>query len=420
MTDALQLALEGLLVDVARGIVLVVFAGVIGAGVGLLHRWQVNARVPDGLAVLAGLSGVAVYLNTSGALGQVILGQRDLLAPETAVFNVIVFFVAALSASAGGRLGDRTGISFFAVSGHTAVEDDLSRIVKTVGRVTTVEAPEEIDDIDGYDPVDPETKGKLAGRVLLFPRRLTVEQLRERLVERLRTDYGVGHVDVDLTDEGEIEYLALGSRAAGIGPTLPPGSAAVALKADPPNNASPGDAVQIWTAGTVEADANANADTDDEVGTETAAAESDSGPRRVTNAELRGTAGDVVTVAMDEEEAKRIDSETRYRLVTLPVESRVDREFAAQLRSAAETMGVVTIETDSPLANGAVGAVDVAVVAVRTVDGDIEAIPRRTRPLVAGETVYAIGLPERLRKLEAAATASQSSSASPSPPTDAA
>jgi hypothetical protein len=388
VTPALQSALGGLLVDVALGIVLVMLAGLMGAGVGLLHRWQVNDRVPEGLAVLVGLSAVALYLNTSGALGQVIIGQRDLLAPETAVFNVITFFVAGLAAAAGGRLGDRTGVGLFAVSGGKSVEADLSRIVKTVGRVTTVEVPDEIDDIDGYNPVDPAIKEKLAGQTLLFPRRLTVEKLRERLIERLQTDYGVGHVDVELTETAEIEYLALGSREAGIGPTLPPGSAAVALKADPPNNASPGDVVQVWTTGDVE---------------------SETAPERITNAEIRGTAEDVATLAMDEEEAKRIDTEARYRLVTLPVEARVDREFAAQLRSAAETMGVVTVREGSTLARSVVGALDVSVIAVRTADGDIEAIPRRARTLQPGETVYAIGLPERLRKLEQAAAESAAS-----------
>jgi hypothetical protein len=385
---ALQFAGDSLLVDISRGIVLVVLSGVIGVGVGLVHRWQVNDQVPDGLSVLVALSVVALYLNTSGALGQVIVGRQDLLAPETAVFNVVTFFVAGLAASAGGRLGDRTGIGLFAVSGQKSVESDVSRIVKTVGRVTSVEIPDEINDIDGYDPVDPEMKKKLAGQTLLFPRRLTVEQLRERIIERLRTDYGVGHVDVDLTETADIEYIALGSREAGIGPTLPPGSAAVAIKADPPNNASPGDVVQVWTAGDPE--------------TETP-------PERILNAEIRGTAEDVVTLAMDEEDARRIDTEARYRLSTLPVEPRIDREFASHLRTAAETMGVVRVGAGSAIAHSVVGALDVAVVAVGTADGEIEAIPKRTRTLVPGETVYAIGRPDRLRKLEAAAAEPEAS-----------
>jgi hypothetical protein len=372
---------EELLVDAARVVVFAVLAGALGAAVALLHRWYANERVPDGLAVLIGLSGVALYLNTAGALGDIIGGRGgDLLSMEVVVFNAVTLVASGIAASAGGRVGDRLGISVFAVSGRTAVERDVSRIVKTVGRVTTVEVPEDIGDIDGYDPVDPETKEKIAGQTLLFPRRLTLEELRTRFVERLRTDYDIGHVDVDFTDDATIEYLALGRRESGLGPTLPPGSAAVAVRADPPNNASPGDAVQVWSVDEADAD-----------------------PRRVTTAELRGTAEDVVTLAVDIEDARRLDTDRRYRLVTLPVEARTDREFAGQLRTAEETMGAVTVEEGSSLASGSVGALDVAVVAIRTVTGDIEAIPSRTRALSPGETVFVIARPDHLRKLESAA-----------------
>lgn len=373
---------EDLLLDVVRIVGLVATAGILAVVLGIVYRWYANQRVPDGLSILIGLSGVALYLNTAGALGDVIGGEDDLLALEAAIFNVVTFVVAGFAATAGGRVGDRIGISLFAVSGGKAVERDVSRLIKTVGRVTTVEIPADIDDMEGYDPVEETTKEKLAGNRLLFPRRLTVEDLRSRIVERLKTDYGVGHVDIDLGEDGTIEYLALGGYESGIGPTLPPGSAAVAVTADPANRASPGDTVQLWTPG----------DTAD--GT---------GPSHVLNAELRGIAGDVVTLAMDESEAMRLDTDRRYRIVTLPVGPRIDREFASQLRAAEETTGVVTIGEGSPLAGATVGALALAVVGVRTADGDLEAIPPRRRVLSVGETVYVIARPDRLRKLETAA-----------------
>ncbi len=371
------------LVDIARAIVFVTVAAVAGGIVGIVYRWYVGERVSEGLSVLVGLGVVAIYLNTAGALGDVIGGEVDILAVETAIFNTVTFFLAGVAAAGGSRIGDRIGVDFFAVSGGRSVDRDVSRIVRTVGRVTTVQLPTEIGDIDGYDPVDPATKEKLAGQTLVFPRRLTVDELRSRFITRLRTDYGVGHADVDFADDGTVEYLALGGRESGIGATLPPGSAAVAVRADPPNNASPGDAVQVWTAG--------------DPATETA-------PKRVTNAELRGAAEDLVTLAMDEPDAKRLDADRRYRLVTLPVEPRVDREFAAQLRSAEETMSGVSIEEKSALVGTSIGALDVAVVAVRSTDGDVIAIPTRNREIEPGETIYAIGRPDRLRKLESAAT----------------
>jgi hypothetical protein len=414
-----------LLVDVARTTVLAVTAATTGAVAGLVHRWYAGERVPDGLAVLAGLSVVAIYLNTAGALGEVIGGELELLALEAVVFNTVTFLAAGLAAVAGGRIGDRIGVGLFAISGRASLDRDVNRIVRSVGRMTTVELPEEIGDIDGYDPVDAATKAKLSGHVLVFPRRLTVGDLRTRFVERLRTDYGVGHVDVEFADDGAIEYLAVGGRESGIGSTLPPGSAAVAIRADPPNNASPGDSVQVWTAprpdatpdpapgADPDADPAPDGDTDgtpDAAGTPeatTSGAGPGTGepPQRVTNAEVRGTADDVVTLAVDESDAKRLETDRRYRLVTLPVEPRADRAFAAQLRTAEETMGVVSVGEGSALAGNPVGALDVAVVAVRTVAGDIVAIPTRNREVAAGETLYAIARPDRLRKLETAAAA---------------
>jgi hypothetical protein len=375
--------IEAFLADIVRVIVFIAFAAGTGSIVGLIYRWYTADRVSDGLSVLVGLSVVAIYLNTAGALGEVIGGDIELLAVETAIFNTATFVFAGIAAVAGGRVGDRIGVDLFAVSGSKRIDRDVSRLVQTVGRVTTVQLPEEIDDIDGYDPVDATTKDKLAGQTLVFPRRLTVEELRTRFKERLRTDYDVGHVDVDFDDDATVKYLALGGRESGIGATLPPGSAAVAIRADPPNNASPGDTVQVWTAGdpTTETDL-----------------------RRVTNAEVRGTAEDLVTLAMDEPDAKRIDTDRRYRLVTLPVEPRVDREFAAQLRNAEETMGAVTADDGSVLVETPIGALDVTVVAVRTVDGDVVAIPTRDRTIAVDETIYAIGRPDQLRKLEIAAT----------------
>ena len=397
-----QLALvDELLIDVARVTVLVVTAVATGTVAGFVHRWYAGTRVPDGLSVLVGLSVVALYLNTAGALGEVIGGQVELLAVETAIFNTVTFLLAGVAAAGGGRLGDRLGVGVFAVSGAKSLDSDVSRIVRTVGRVTTVQLPAEIADIDGYDPVDAATKGKLADQTLVFPRRLTLEELRTRFVDRLQTDYGVGHVDVDFAEDATIEYLALGGRESGIGPTRPPGSAAVAVRADPPNNASPGDSVQVWTSGDIESSPSSTPDAtvDDD------AADTNPKPQRVTNAEIRGTAGDIVTLAVDEPDAKRLDTDRRYRLVTLPVEARADREFASQLRTAEETMGAVTVAEGSALVGNPIGALDVAVVAVGTADGEIAAIPTRHREIGVGDTLYAIGRPDRLRKVETAANA---------------
>lgn len=364
------------LVDGATEVVgLAVLAGVLGAAVALGYRWYTRERVPGGLPILVGLSGVAVYLNSTRALRQVIGNTGDPLDETVALFNIVAVVVGLLAARAGRDVGDRVATDVFAETGER-LEGEVSRVVQAVGRVITVELPEEVDDLVGYDPVPEETKTKLAGRSFVFPRRLTVAELRERLVTRLKADYAVGHVDIDLADDGTVEYLALGSRAAGIGPTLPPETSAVAVRADPAFAASAGDIVQVWRTDPVE---------------------------RVLTAELRGTVEDVVTLAVDAADTRALADDETYKLVTLPVESRPDREFASLLRAAEETMATVTVAEHSPIEGLPLGALDVSVVAIRPSEGPVEPLPGRERVLGPGDTLYLVATPEAIRRVDGAA-----------------
>ncbi|MFB6307719.1 MAG: TrkA C-terminal domain-containing protein, partial [Haloarculaceae archaeon] len=373
-TSALR-AVARLVANLAgMGLLAALFAGLVA----LAYRWYVRERAPTGLAALAGLSAVAVYLNTTPVLGQVIGGSETVLEIEQALYNITAFVVAGGGSVLGARAGDRLGTDLFATTGTGGVDGDVSTIVQSVGRVISVELPEEIPDIVGYDPVPEATREKLAGRTFLFPRRLTVAELRERLVARLKTDYGVGHVDIEIAEDGSVEYLALGSRAAGIGPTLPPATSAVALRADPAHAASAGDLVQVWETDPM---------------------------RRVLTGELRGVAGEVVTVAIDAADTPKIDPTQRYRLVTLPVEDRPEREFASLLRAADETMATITVEAGSSLDGVPVGALDLTVVAVTHENDRPDPLPSRDRLLAAGDVIYAIAAPDALRKAEAAARA---------------
>ncbi|WP_232819738.1 potassium transporter TrkA [Haloprofundus halophilus] len=340
------------------------------------YRWYFRERPPRGLTVLVGLSAVVLYLNTAKlsdiALGS---GSDDLFLPGNVLFNLGALAAATVAAPVGAQLGDTLAANTSAFSGARELEGDVGRVVRSVGRVISVTLPEEIQDMDEYDPVADATKESLAGKTLLFPRRLTVAELRERLVARLREDYGVGHVDVDLTEDGDVEYLAVGSRLAGIGPTLAPGGVAVAVRGDPSLDASPGDTVQVWHA-------------------------DDDGPARVLTGELRATTDEVATLAVDETDVDRLDATQSYRLVTLPVDPGVERQFAALLRTVEETMGVVSVaETDSG-AHATVGDLATTVVAVRPQSGPVEAIPARSRRLSAGDTLYVIARPDELRRLE--------------------
>ncbi|ELZ28169.1 TrkA-C domain-containing protein [Halosimplex carlsbadense 2-9-1] len=372
---------ERALVGAAQILGLSLIAAGVAAVVALLYRWYVRERVPGSLPALFGLSAVVPLLGTNRLL-------RDVMSPgagasasafdeATALFNIAAVLVALVATRLGTDVGDRLGSDVAVATGERAVETEVSRVVQAVGRVITVEITEEVEDIVGYDPVPAETKEKLAGKTFVFPRRLTVEELRDRLVTRLKTDYGVGHVDLELGDDGSVEYLAVGSRAAGIGPTLPPETSAVAVKADPAFAASAGDLVQVWRTDPFE---------------------------RVVTAELRGVVDDVATLAIDAADTRKLDAEGGYKLVTLPVETRPDREFASVLRAAEETMAAVTVGAGSALAGQPVGALDVTVVAVRPESGPVEPLPDRDRTFAPGDAVYVVAAPEAIRKIEAAAS----------------
>ncbi|GAB3423148.1 hypothetical protein GCM10027435_28710 [Haloparvum alkalitolerans] len=371
-----------------------VVAAVAAGSAAVAYRWYFRERVGEGIAALVGVAVVALYLNTA-SLGAVIGGtEYELLRLDAVFFNVVAIGVAAAAAPVGLHLGDGLATNFFAVTGGKRLEGEVSDVVRTIGRVTPVTLPavDDIGDMDAYEPVDPETKTEMADKTLLFPRRLTVEELRDRLVTRIKEDYGVGYVDVDVTAEGEVEFLALGSRAAGIGPTLAPGTAAVAVTADPANAATPGDVVQVWKPGGTPDEAEAAGAGE--------SGEADQRPKRVATAELRATAGDVATLALDEADASALDDRTVYRLATLPAEQRADREFATVLRSADETMSAVRVEPGSSLVGTTVADVAAVVAAVRPPEGSVQAIPPRAYAFAAGDTVYLVGRPDELRRFE--------------------
>ena len=345
----------------------------------VVYRWYTREPISEGVPALFAVSVVAVYLNTVALLGNA-TRLTGLFSLPVVLANLVSIGVALAVAPAGRRLGDRLATDVFALTGAREFEGDVGRLVRSVGRVTVVGLPNDVDDMDAYDPVSDRVKEELAGRTLLFPNRLTEAQLRDRFVRRLKDDYGVGYVDVEFAAAGDVEYLALGSRVAGLGPTLAHGTVAVAVRADPPNAASPGDVVQVWDAG-------------------------DAAPSRVTTAELRAAVDDVVTLAVDESDAPKLRPDRPYRLVTMPAAVTPDREFAALLRTADETMGAVTVAAGSDLDGVTVGGLDVTVIAVRPDGAAVDPIPPGSRTLSSGETVYAVARPEALRRLEAAASA---------------
>ena len=360
-----------------RVLALALLAAAVTGTAAFIYRARTHQQFPEGPTVLIGLGAVGLALNTRLVFVQFLGENGDILTISEAGLNIAVFVAAGVAAYGGRRAGDQLATAE-RLSGR--LQPDFSPLVRATGRIITVslpEDPDDIHDIEGYDPVSTETKSALAGTKLDFPRGLTLVSLETQLAARLREEYTVGSVDVDLTEDGTIEYLAVGQHAAGLGPTLPPKSAAVSLRADPPFSATAGDTVQVWRV-------------------------TEDAPERLGPAELRASVGGVVTVVTDESLARQVDPTAEYRLLTLPTDSHPDREFAAMLRREAETMSVVSLSAESPLVGSPVGALDVTLIAIRDETDEIDTIPKRDRVLRAGDHLFAIGRPDALRRLEGA------------------
>jgi uncharacterized protein with PhoU and TrkA domain len=379
-TEVLVVGSLGVIRTLLRLLAFLLVAALTGAAVAASYRWYARRRVPVGPTLLFGVGVVAVYLNTVGLYGDILTGEAaSIFTPEVVLFNLGALVVGGIGAGGGRIAGDRLVTDTSVALGARELDADVGQFVRRIGRVTAVELPAEIDDMAGHDPVPADVKAELAGKTLLFPRRTTGTDLRDRLVTRLKEDHEIAHVDIEMTPEGKVAYLAVGARVAGVGPTLAPGTVACTIRADPAAGASPGDVVQVWR--------------------------TDPAPERVLTGELRATGEDTATLAVDAAEATALDATTTYRLLTLPAESRADREFAAALRAADETMGVATVGAGSPLDGRPVAETNATVVAVRPESGSVEAIPSRDRTLDPGDTLYVVARPEELRRVEALASA---------------
>lgn len=352
---------------------LALLAGAVTTVATFVYRARVRTQFPEGATLILGLGVVAIYLNTRLVFVQFVGEGAEVLTVSEAALNVTVFVVAGIASYGGRYLGDKAAVSDRV--NWNWVRPNFSPIVRAAGRFITVTLPEDIEDIAGYDPVHDETKDALRGRTLDFPRGLTVAELQSQLVDRLKEDHHVGYVDVELASDGTVDFLAVGQRRTGVGSTLPPKSAAIAVRADPPFSATPGDTVQVWQT-------------------------TDGAEERLGSGELRASVGSVVTVAIDEEAAANVDPTLDHRLMTLSADSYPDREFAAMLRRGDETMDIIEIGSECPLVGNSLGSLDVTVIAVRSATGDVNTIPKRGYVIQAGDGLFAIGRPENLRKLE--------------------
>lgn len=359
-----------------------VLAAVAALVVAAAYRWYSGRVAPVGVAVLVGLAVVGTWLNTAGIRSATIIDETPLVHHATAVYFLGAVLAGGVAADAGRRVGDHLACEIFGIDTLDATGEAAS-IVRAGRRSVALELPETIEDASGYPPLENSVKRDLEGRTMLFPDRLAEGELESRLRDRLERAYGVGYATADVEPDGTVERLAVGGKQSGLGRTLPSGSVAVAIRADPPDDASVGDPVEVW----------------------------DDSSRLVATGTLRATAGDVVTLVVDREDATAFDGGpgSRYRLVTRPESPTAVPAVVAALRGADETVVAASVESASTLEREFVDWIPGSVLAVvrgteagDSSDREIVPFPDADVTLAAGDVLYVLGTPTELRELRSA------------------
>ncbi|WP_436346642.1 hypothetical protein [Natronorubrum sp. FCH18a] len=347
------------------------------AGIGALavafgYRALTVRELPIGPAVLVGLALPSGWLTAEALRHGEVIVDSPLVHYTSGTFLFGVLFVGCVAAVGGHRLGDHLACGVYEI---TAIEASgpVADLVQSAGLAIVVSLPGSIDDAEGYPSVDDERKQELADREFLLPSGLSVPERRSRLESRIESDYDVGYVRADLSEEGAVATIAVGDRQTGVSPTLGPDQVAVAIAGDPSPRASAGDPIEVWTA-------------------------DEGSSRLVTTGTLRASAGPITTVVVDADDVDAFEPDGRYQLTTRPETPSDGHALVSAIRAADETVVAITVEDGGPLESEFAGWVPGTVLAIDR-DDEVLTVPADKEPLAAGDTIYVFGTPAELREL---------------------
>lgn len=350
-------------------------AAVVAAIAAVLYRHRTTRPFPTGLAGFLGLATVGCWTLADVLLRGSAVSSLSVDHYGSALYVVLGATLGVVFGTGGRRLGDWVACEVFGID-RLGVDGERAELLRSARTLVPATVPDRVSDADGYAPAADATKRDLAGTRFLFPSRLSDAELADRLESRIVTDFDVDHATVALDEEGDVESLSVGNRPSGLGVTLPPGTAAVAIAADPSSEGSSGDPVEIWEMGA----------TND---------------RLVARGRLRSTTGDRATVVVDEDDLTAFDPDQRYRLVTPPAAPSDHHRLAALLRSVDETTIPVTVTEDDDLVGEFVGWLPGVALALERGDETVP-VPDDRVTLRAGDTVYLVGRPADFERHEAA------------------
>ena len=237
-------------VEVVLGVYLGVLTGIIPAlvawGLGFIFKYVTGVSIPGfGVVVLA----LAIAGVNGGLLA---LTDRTVTSQATGTVVVVAILVVLMMSLYAHAKGDAMGASFPKRLSLDRLRDRTlsTDVVELVGgrgqvRVTVVG---EIADLEGYPPLPDDVRTGIREGEWTFPADLPIGELESRFADRLRTEFDCAEVTVNINERGQAT-VAAAPPLAGLSKRVPEGHRAISVDALLPTGLARGDRVTVLAGG---------------------------------------------------------------------------------------------------------------------------------------------------------------------------
>lgn len=395
--------------DVLRGIYLGILTGVVPALIaftfGFGFRYVTGVTVPAFAVVALGLALAGVNGGLLALADPAITQQANSVIVMTAV--VVVSMLTFYTHDKGDALAAEAPkqITWQQLRDRT-VSSEVIELVGGRGQVT-IEVVGGIEDMEGYPSLPDTLRAEIEEGSWQFPADLTLSELRERLSERLRTEFDLQDVAVTLDERGRASVVAA-PPTAGVSSRVPPGHRAVSIQALVPTGVARGDVCTVLADDTtVEGRIVSARSSPPEPGAQQHTAQPPTQPPDQESApqpSVRGeraptTSGGEgrITVAVPSRDAEALLDTDRGAVVVESRGTRREYELLSLLRRTGRRIRRITVDSPGPFADdtpiGEAGLREtygVAILAHRH-QGRWTIAPRGEVTVAAGDEVFAVG-----------------------------
>lgn len=415
-------------VEVLFGVYLGLLTGIIPAlvagSLGFTVRYLTGVTLPGfGVVVVA----LAIAGINGGLLG--LVDETIVSSPRLLVAMLVVTMLSLYAHAQGDKLGATLPRRFsLRALRRQTLSADVVDFVGGFGEVT-VRPAGDVRDMEAYPPLPPELRARIREGAWRFPADLPLAELESRLVERLKTEYDLADAAVRIDARGRAD-IAAAPPTSGLSRRVPQGHRAVSISALLPTGMARGERVTVVTDaarvdGTVLAATSdpgkaspAPPDPPPGDGGDDAPVATDGGededaeptaPAAPTTAGGEGR----ITVAVPRSESTALLRADRGRVVVRAQGTRREYELLGVLRRAGNRVTRLTVRAGGPLDGKTIGTAEVrdtygvAVLAHRRGGDGSESrgwrfSPRGDTTLAAGDTLFAVGERDALRRFEEA------------------